>query len=72
MAEKSRGVRMLTVFKGFVGGLDPSNASGFIRSHEFRDFQEIWEVHYLIHLVTQFKVVIMFTACIINNKPRQP
>lgn len=45
MAVKNRDVRMLTVFKGFVGGLGLSNGSGLIRGHEFLDYHKVWETH---------------------------
>jgi hypothetical protein len=45
MAVKNDGVRMLTVFKGFVGGLGRSNPSGFILGHEFLDCQKVREAH---------------------------
>jgi hypothetical protein len=45
MVVKNRGVKVLAVFKGFVGGLGLSNPSGFIRGHGFLDFQKILEAH---------------------------
>jgi len=45
MAVKNRGVRMLTVFKGFVCRFGPTKPSGFLRGHEILDCQKIWEAH---------------------------
>jgi len=42
---KNRGVRMLTVIKGFVGEIDLSKPSGFIRGHELLDCQKVRQAH---------------------------